>query len=76
MSATRLLLLFWLAMPQFVCGAAEPNPVASKSPHIYLNPLLADIEMADPDGIRVDDKYYRYVATRDSDQPAPEANHR
>jgi beta-xylosidase len=63
MSATQMLLLVWLAIGQLV-SAAEPRTTATNSPaRTYRNPLLPDVEMADPDVIRVNGKYYLYATT-------------
>src|SRR5207247_4272099 len=53
-----------LSPPLDIIGAALPakrSPVASQT--TYRNPLLAGQQMADPDVIRVNGKYYLYATT-------------
>jgi hypothetical protein len=50
MFAIRIVLVAGLATVQLAGGAAEQAPPATNSAaHTYRNPLLPDIEMADPD---------------------------
>jgi beta-xylosidase len=59
-----MVLVAGLATVQFSVVAAAQSPAATNSPaHTYRNPLLPDIEMADPDVIRVNGSYYLYATT-------------
>lgn len=42
------------------CVSAQPGTKTASGKKTYTNPLLPDISLADPDVIKVDDKYYLY----------------